>query len=83
MKVPNFISPISRAKDSTTDTHLNTNDYSTQRIDFKLSMTRSSFFYQSSRLWAALPDQVKSSRSKSVFKKKCKDWVKLNVTVKP
>ena len=72
-------------KDST-DTHPNTrttNDCSTKRIEFKLSMARSSLFYQSSRLWAALPDQVKSSRSKSVFKKKCKDWVKLNVTVKP
>ena len=58
-------------KDST-DTHPNTrttNDCSTKRIEFKLSMARSSLFYQSSRLWAALPNQVKSYRSKSVFKK--------------
>ena len=61
----------------------NNNDTSIKRISFKLSMARSSFFYQSSRLWAALPDHVKSSRCKSVFKKKCKDWVKLNVMVKP
>ena len=71
---------------NSTDPHPNTrtaNDFSTKRIDFKLSMARSSFFYQSSRLWAALPDQVKSARNKAVFKKKCKEWVKMNVLVKP
>ena len=60
-----------------------TNDYSPNRIDFNLSLARSSFFYQSSRLWAAIPDQIKSSRNKSIFKNKCKTWVKTNVFVKP
>ena len=40
-------------------------------------------FYQSSRLWTALPDQVKSSESKHSFKKKCKTWIKNNILVKP
>ena len=46
------------------------NNYSVNRIEFTLSQARTHFFfYQSSRLWAALPDQVKSSRNKSTFKK--------------
>ena len=35
------------------------NDFSTNRIEFKLSITRTHFFYQASRLWSALPDTIK------------------------
>ena len=58
-------------------------DYSANRIDFKLSLARSNFFYQSSRLWAAIPDSIKMIRKKNIFKKKCKSWVMSNVLVKP
>ena len=60
-----------------------TDDFSINRINFKLSLGRTNFFYQASRLWASLPDHIKSSRNKSTFKKKSKTWVKLNVLVKP
>ena len=50
---------------------------------FTHSQARTIFVYQSSYLWAALPDQVKSSRNESSFKKQCKNWVKHNIMVKP
>ena len=53
------------------------------RIEFDRSLARANFFYQSSRLWTALPDQVKSSENKHSFKKKCKTWIKNNILVKP
>ena len=56
---------------------------SAKRTDFELSLARTSFFYQSSRLWAALPQQVKNSRNKFEFKRRCKTWVKMNIAVKP
>ena len=59
------------------------NDFSTNRIEFKLSITRTHFFYQASRLWSALPDSIKLARNKAIFKKKCKTWVKNNILVKP
>ena len=59
------------------------NNYPVNRIEFTLSQARTHFFYQSSRFWAALPDQVKFSRNKSTFKKNCKNWVKHNIMVKP
>ena len=68
--------------DNTLKTRTN-NDFSINRIHFKLSLGRSNFFYQASRLWASLPDHIKSSRNKFIFKKKSKNWVKHNVSVKP
>ena len=59
------------------------NDYSVNRIEFKLSLARTNFFYQSSRLWSALPERIKSARNKSVFKRMSKSWVKSNILVKP
>ena len=59
--------------------HMNTTDdqpntrASTQnnsaRINFKLSLARSGFFYQASRLWTALPDAIKLEKNK--IKLKC------------
>ena len=68
------------------DVHIDTrtnNDYSINRINFKLSLCRTNFFYQASRLWASLPTHIKSSRNKNTFKKKSKSWVKSNIVVKP
>ena len=59
------------------------NDYSVNRIEFKLSIARTNFFYQSSRLWSALPEDIKAARNKSIFKKLSKSWVKSNILVKP
>ena len=54
-----------------------------RRIDFRLSLARSSFFYQSSRLWSALPDATELEKNKASFKKKCKAWVKAMIAIKP
>ena len=58
-------------------------DYNPNRINFRLSMARSSFFYQSSRLWTALPVSIKSSKSKATFKKNWIAWIKENIQIKP
>ena len=52
------------------------------RVDFKLSIARSSFFYQAPQVWNALPQYVKSAKTLKAFKKKCKHWTKKNVLVK-
>ena len=54
-----------------------------KRTEFRLSLARTSFFYQSSRLWTALPQQIKQAANKHQFKKKSKTWVKENIPVKP
>ena len=54
-----------------------------KRTDFGLSLARGSFFYQAPRLWRALPHQVKNSRNKLEFKRKCRRWIKENIPVKP
>ena len=59
------------------------NIYSVNRIEFKLSLARTHFFYQASRLWTAIPDMVKSSKNKRIFKKRSKAWVKANISMKP
>ena len=64
------------------DTRSN-DEYNISRVEFRLSLCRSNFFYRSSRLWTALPNQIKSSKSKQAFKKKCKSWVKANISIKP
>ena len=53
------------------------------RIEYKSSLARSHFFYQSSRLWDALPDNIASSDTKQNFKKMCKKWIKSNIMEKP
>ena len=53
------------------------------RIDFRLSIARASFFYQASRLWSALPEEVRSTENKAMFKMKSKAWVKSNIVIKP
>jgi hypothetical protein len=52
-------------------------------VDFNLSISRGSYFYQSSRLWAALHPRIKYSNKVSVFKKQCKKWTRENILVKP
>ena len=53
------------------------------KIEFNLSLSRGSFFYQASRLWAALPAQLKQANKITGFKNLCKKWIKENILVKP
>ena len=64
---------------------LNTRSIANQesRIDFKLSLSRSSFFYQSSRVWSAIPGTIKTARNLETFKRAMKQWIKNNISVKP
>ena len=43
------------------------NDYQVNRIEFGLSLARSNFFYQSSRLWSATPDHIKAAHNKNTI----------------
>ena len=53
------------------------------RIDFKLSLARTSFFYQSSRIWSEIPLVIKTAKSLETFKRAMKKWTKLNIRMKP
>ena len=53
------------------------------RIDFRLSLSRSSFFFQASRLWNLLPDLLKTCSSYDVFKNGSKQWTRNNIDVRP
>ena len=53
-----------------------------KRFEFRLSFGRGSFFYQASRLWAALPFSLKSLE-KTAFKKSCRKWTRENIAEKP
>lgn len=52
-------------------------------VEFDLSISRGSFFYQSSRLWAALPPGIRNASKKNVFKKMCRRWIIQNIPIKP
>ena len=58
-------------------------EYRINRVNFNLSLCRTNFFYQSSRLWSSLPLNIKAMRSKHSFKKMCKSWVKKKIMIKP
>ena len=53
------------------------------RIDFKLSLARTSFFFQSSRIWSQLPYSIKTAKTVETFKRAMKYWVKQNIAIKP
>ena len=53
------------------------------RVDFKLNIGRSSYFYQASRLWTKLPSDLKESKSQIDFKKRCRKWTLENIPIKP
>ena len=52
-------------------------------INFKLSLSRGSFFYRASKLFNALPTHIKNSTSVPVFKKAVKTWIKQNISIVP
>ena len=53
-----------------------------RRVDFRLNIGRSSFFYQASRLWSSIDDDIKKSETKEDFKRKAKIWTMRNIPIK-
>ena len=58
-------------------------DFNQKNVNFDLTLSRGSFFYQGSKLWTALPRELKMLKKSGNFKKKCKEWVKLNIEIRP
>ena len=52
------------------------------RVEFDLSLARSSFFYQGSQIWRTLPSSITTATKLSQFKKLCRIWVINNVSIK-
>ena len=56
------------------------------QIDFKLSLAKTSFFHQATRIWNLIPPEMKLLRSEKQFKKfkkQFKQWVCLNISIRP
>jgi hypothetical protein len=53
------------------------------RVEYKLSISRGSYYYRGSRLYNQLPDSLTQSVKQSVFKKEAKKWVLKNIPVLP
>ena len=58
-------------------TNLNT------RVEFSGALGRSSFFFQSSKIWNALPMSMKTAGTTQSFKTMCKKWTRENITIRP
>ena len=54
-----------------------------KRVEFRLNIGRSSFFYQANRLWLALPKKIREITSLGSFKKEIKIWTSENIPPKP
>jgi hypothetical protein len=53
------------------------------RVEYKLSLSRGSYFYRGGRLYNQLPDSLIHSPNQTLFKKGAKRWVLLNIPVLP
>ena len=62
---------------------ISTRSGGTQCIDYRLSLSRCSFFYRSSRLYSYLPLELRTTEKLEHFKKKLKEWVQKNVPIVP
>ena len=71
----NYAGPTTAVPTTQPDTRLAR--HSINRIEFRLSLARASFFYQASRLWSALPDELRTIKNKA--KRKSNDWVKSKI----
>ena len=54
-----------------------------QRVEFNLSLGRSHFFYQASKIWSLLYNKTTNAQTIKVFKDHCKKWTQENVSIKP
>ena len=53
------------------------------RVDYKLSVSRGSYFYRGSRLISLLPPDIFQARDLTTFKVQAKKWVRLNIPIHP
>ena len=53
------------------------------RVNYRLSTSRGSFFFQAARLWTALPTGLKISTSVSQFKTGCRKWIRSQIGTRP
>ena len=58
-------------------------DGTEKKVDFKLSLGKSNFFYQSNQIWRNLPLETRNSKNISLFKQSCKKWIRNNVSIRP
>ena len=54
-----------------------------KNIQFNLTLGKSNFFYQSSKIWSALPVELKEAPTIHSFKRKCRIWTKSNISIRP
>ena len=83
LRLPLDCSPVKFATVLTCGEVFGTARQPNQRVNFKLSLARGSFFYQSSRIWTALPESTRQCQNLYGFKKECKKWVSLNIKINP
>ena len=62
---------------------LNTRNVGASRVEYKLSLSRGSYYYRGSRLYNQLPEVLTQSVNHSVFKKEAKKWILMNIPVLP
>ena len=54
-----------------------------RQIDFKHSLSKSSFFHQATRVWNLIPSNIKSLNKTETLKKQLKLWVSENISIRP
>ena len=55
----------------------------TTSVDFSNALGRSSFFYQSSNIWNAIPASIKTAETLQTFKTGCKKWIMNTISIRP
>ena len=53
------------------------------RMEANLTLSRGAFFYRAGLLFNKLPEELRADMEPSAFKPKVKQWIKMNVLVKP
>ena len=53
------------------------------RVDYKLSLSRGSYYYRGSKLYSQVPDQITQITNQTSFKKAAKKWVLMSIPVLP
>ena len=74
---------LSRFLSSQKEQYISTRSRETPRIDYKLSISRCSFFYRSSVLYSCLPTDLVKVETLEIFKRRLKEWVRRNISIAP
>jgi hypothetical protein len=53
------------------------------RVNYKLSISRGSYYYRGSRLYNQIPDSLVKTRNQALFKKGAKQWVRTHIPLLP